>query len=78
MKLIFHAAETITWIKVQKPAFNLLGVIMGALAVTGVLVLCAIVLGVLLGVVTIIRRQRRPPEPGEQIVRLHLSTHPPD
>ena len=78
MTLLFHAVETITWIKVQKPTFNLIGVIVGALAVTGVLVLCAVVLGVLLGIITIIRRQRRSPGADEQMVRLNLSTHSPD
>jgi hypothetical protein len=78
MTLFFCAVETITWIKVQKPTFNLIGVIVGALAVTGVLVLCAVVLGVLLGIITIIRRQRQAPGADEQMVRLNLSTHFPD
>jgi hypothetical protein len=72
MITLLPVAETITWIKVEKPAFNLVGVILGALAATGVLVICSVVLGLLLGVLTIVRRQRQA-SPPDAIVRLNLS-----
>lgn len=54
------AAQGITWIKVEKPTFDLVGLILGALTLTGVLAACAFVLGVILGVAFIRRRTRRP------------------
>lgn len=65
------AAQGITWIKVEKPSFDLIGLILGALTLTGVLAACAFVLGVILGIAFIRRRTRRP-EP----TALHLEAAP--
>ena len=50
----------VTWIHVDKPAFDLVGVVLSSLALTGVLLLIAIVLGGILGVSLILHRRKRP------------------
>jgi hypothetical protein len=69
--LILRAVENITWIKVEKPSFDIIGLVLGALTLTGVLAVGAFVLGVVLGVTFIRRRARRP-----QPTTLHLDTAP--
>jgi hypothetical protein len=54
-------AESVTWIKVQKPVFDLVGVVLGSFALAGVCVLVALALGAALGVGFILRRRRVPP-----------------
>jgi hypothetical protein len=61
--LIFTVAETVTWIRVEKPTFDLIGVVLGSLALAGALVGVALVLGLAFALV-LIRRDRavgRPP-----------------
>jgi hypothetical protein len=48
----------VTWIRVEKPTFDLVGVILSSLELTGFLLAVALVLGILLGVRLI--RKRRP------------------
>jgi hypothetical protein len=54
------AAESVTWIKVQKPVFDLVGVVLGSFALAGVCVLAALVLGAVLGLGFILRARRLP------------------
>jgi len=56
--LILRAVESVTWIKVEKPTFDIVGLVLGALNLTGVLAAGALLLGVLLGV-GLIRRGTR-------------------
>ena len=61
----------ITWIKVEKPTFDLVGVVLGSFHLAGVLLAVAGVLGVLFGI-ALIRSRRRPlPSPLDE-VSLHL------
>jgi hypothetical protein len=61
----------ITWIKVEKPTFDLMGLVLGSFELAGVLLLVAVVLGVILGGSLILSR-RRPGAPPLDDVSLHL------
>ena len=58
--LALLAAQSITWIKVQKPTFDLVGVVLGSFALAGVCLLVALALGGILGFGFILRRRRQP------------------
>lgn len=53
------ANTSITWIRVEKPVFDLAGVILSSLGLTGVCVAIAVLLGSLWGAVLIRRTVRR-------------------
>jgi hypothetical protein len=61
----------ITWIKVEKPTFDLLGLVLGSFRLAGALLLVALVLGVALGCFLILSRRRPAPPPLDD-VSLHL------
>jgi hypothetical protein len=62
----------VTWIKVEKPVFDLVGVVLGSFHLAGVLLLLALVLGVAFGAALILsRRQPASTTPLER-VSLHL------
>ena len=50
--------DSITWIKVEPPTFDLFGVLLSSLKFTGIVVLSGFVLGAALGVVFILRSRR--------------------
>ena len=50
----------VTWIKVEKPTFDLVGVVLGSFRLAGVLLLLAFALGVFFGVALVRARRRRP------------------
>jgi len=52
------ADHAITWIKVERPTFDLVGVIVSSFELTGLLLLAALGLGGLLGCTLILRRRR--------------------
>jgi hypothetical protein len=54
------AVQTITWIKVQRPTFDLVGVVLTSFAVAGICVLIALALGAVLGLGFILRSRRGP------------------
>jgi hypothetical protein len=58
--LFLLAQQTVTWVKVQKPVFDLVGVVLYSLGLAAVCAIIALVLGSALGVVFIVRRRRRP------------------
>lgn len=63
----------ITWIKVEKPTFDLVGVVLGSFRLAGVLLVVAFVLGVVFGAALILSRRR--PQPGPlDAVSLHLDS----
>jgi ABC-type spermidine/putrescine transport system permease subunit II len=62
---------TVTWIKVQKPVFDLTGVVLGSFHLAGVLLLLALTLGLLLGVALV--RRRRVGESPIDAVSLNLN-----
>jgi ABC-type dipeptide/oligopeptide/nickel transport system permease component len=51
----------VTWIRVEKPTFDLVGVLLSSLELTGFILAVALVLGILLGV-RLIRRRRAVPD----------------
>ncbi len=50
----------ITWIKVEKPVFDLVGVVLSSLTAAGLAALLALGLGTILGVALILRHRRSP------------------
>jgi hypothetical protein len=59
--LILLVADSITWIKVQKPTFDLVGVILSSLGIAAICVGVALALGTALGLGFILHRRRFPP-----------------
>ena len=64
-------APAVTWIKVEKPTFDLVGVVLGSFRLAGILLVVALVLGVIFGAALIISR-RRPIATPLEAVSLHL------
>jgi hypothetical protein len=60
--LLFAArvVETITWVRVEKPVLDLVGIVLGSLGLAAVLAASASVLGLLFGWLRIRRGRRRP------------------
>lgn len=54
-----NTAEVVTWIKVEKPVFDLVGVVLGSFTAAGLLVAAALVLGTAAGVLLIRRRRHQ-------------------
>ena len=61
----------VTWIKVEKPTFDLVGVVLGSFRLAGILLLVAFVLGIVFGA-ALIRSRRRTLLPPLDDVSLHL------
>ena len=58
----FLAAETVHWIRVEKPVFDLVGVVLYSLGLAGICALVALALGSALGIALIVRSRSHPPE----------------
>ena len=54
--------DNVVWIRLEKPTFDLVGVVLSSFGVTGVCVGVALVLGGCLGLLRIRRSRNRPPE----------------
>lgn len=65
------AGPAVTWIKVEKPTLDLVGVVLGSFHLAGLLLLVALVLGVFFGA-ALIRSRRRPHGALLDEVSLHL------
>jgi hypothetical protein len=65
-------SQAVTWIKVEKPVFDLVGVVLGSFHLAGVLLLAAFVLGLLFGAALIRSRRRAAGVPALDDVSLHL------
>lgn len=63
-----------TWIHVERPTFDIVGVILSSLGLTALLAAIAVVIGALIALWLIRSRSRRGAEPGEHLVRLRLSS----
>lgn len=61
-----------TWIKVEKPVFDLVGVVLGSFHLAGVLLVLAFVLGVAFGAALIVSRRRPASTTPLDRVSLHL------
>lgn len=59
--------NAITWIKVEKPTFDLVGVVLGSFELTGFLLVAAVGLGVLGGLSLILRRRQTPTTPLDEV-----------
>ena len=70
----------ITWVKVEKPTFDLVGVVLGSFKLAGFMLVAAFVLGVLGGLLFVFRRRRvaaTPPGPGAVAPPRHPPLSPP-
>jgi hypothetical protein len=65
----------VTWIKVEKPVFDLIGVVLSSLKLTGLVALAALALGTALGA-ALIRRRRRAGSGRADDLSLHLEARP--
>jgi ABC-type spermidine/putrescine transport system permease subunit II len=67
----------IQWVHVQRPTFDLVGVVLSSFGIAGICVAVALVLGIALGIVLILRA-RRQADPLAGHITLHLaeSTQP--
>ena len=69
-------AESVTWIKVPRPTFDLVGVVLSSLGLAGICAGVALSLGTVLGVGFIVRGRRAPQSLAERL-SLHLLEAPP-
>jgi hypothetical protein len=58
VSLLAALAPAVTWIKVEKPTFDLVGLVLGSFRMAGALVLLALALGTALGVALLWRHRR--------------------
>jgi hypothetical protein len=70
------AVETVTWIKVDRPTFDLVGVVLGSLGLAGICAGVAFTLGLALGITFIVRARRASSSFSERM-SLHLLQTPP-
>ena len=66
----------VTWIKVEKPVFDLVGVVLNSFRLAGILLVLALVLGCVFGAALIITRRRPDAAPPLDDVSLHLDPRP--
>ncbi len=59
--MTFSLQQTVTWVRVEPPTFDLVGVVLGALGFAGFCALVALLLGIALGLAIIVRRRGTPP-----------------
>ncbi len=59
--MILLAVQGITWVKLEPPRLDVVGLILGSLGFTGAVALVALLLGVVVGLARI-RRSRRHPD----------------
>jgi ABC-type spermidine/putrescine transport system permease subunit II len=67
-----QALETVTWIKVEKPVFDLVGVVLSSLGLAFICAVISFVLGLGLGAFLVARRRRQARSWSEEI-SLHLA-----
>lgn len=57
--MIFQALESVTWIKVEKPVFDLVGVVLSSLGLAFICAGISFALGIALGAFFVARRRRQ-------------------
>jgi ABC-type spermidine/putrescine transport system permease subunit II len=67
-----QALESVTWIKVEKPVFDLVGVVLSSLGLAFICAAISFVLGIALGAWFVARRRRQAQSWAEEI-SLHLA-----
>jgi ABC-type spermidine/putrescine transport system permease subunit II len=72
----FLIDQTVTWIHVPKPTLDLVGLVLGSLALAAVAAVVALVLGCGMGLVLIAYRRRREGRPGPAHLGLLETPHP--
>jgi hypothetical protein len=70
------ATETITWVKVDRPVFDLVGVVLSSFGMAGICAGIALALGIALGACFIVR-DRRAPADARNPLSLYLLKAPP-
>jgi hypothetical protein len=63
----------ITWIKVERPVFDLVGVVLSSFKIAGLVAGVSLLLGGLLGIGLILRHRRRGPAPPPPSIRFETS-----
>ena len=66
----FLAAETVHWIRVDKPVFDLVGVVLYSLALAAICAFVALALGGAFGIALIVRKRRHIASIGERGLQL--------
>jgi hypothetical protein len=51
----------VTWVKVEKPTFDLMGVVLGSFKLAGFLVVGALLFGIAVGTILVLARRKRTP-----------------
>jgi len=69
--------ENVTWIKVEKPVFDLVGVVLSSLGLALICAVVSFVLGVALGAFLVARRRRQALSWGEEISLRLAGPEPP-
>jgi hypothetical protein len=72
MNLPTPTPGSVTWIRVEKPTFDIIGLVLGSIAATAVLAAGALLLGIALGLLLIRRRARRHARAGSHLTQLDL------
>lgn len=65
--MIWQEAQGVTWIKVEKPTFDLVGVVLGSMSLAGLLAAGALLLGSIFGILLIRRGRRAEHLPAERV-----------
>jgi hypothetical protein len=71
--MLLSSSQAVTWIKVEKPTFDLVGVVLGSFWLAGILLAAALALGIVFGA-ALIRSRRRPGQGALDEVSLHLDS----
>ncbi len=71
--VLLNLAPAVTWIKVEKPVFDLTGVVLGSFRLAGALLILALGLGLLFGA-ALVRARRRSHQSPIEAVSLHLDS----
>jgi hypothetical protein len=75
--MIPQSPPAVSWVHVQKPTFDLVGVVLSSFGIAGICAGVALVLGITLGVVLIARARRHgDPLHGRTTLRLVESNQP--
>ncbi len=60
-------AKSVTWIQVERPSFDLAGVLLSSLQITGGLLVIALLLGTVFGLTMVWRRRGQDRSPAERL-----------